>query len=56
MVTGDVVRAMPPAPAAPDALRVLLIEDDDGDALLVEELLRTRPCPSRWTGPDPDGR
>ncbi|HEY1618145.1 MAG TPA: SpoIIE family protein phosphatase [Streptosporangiaceae bacterium] len=45
MVTGDVVRAMPPAPAAPDALRVLLIEDDDGDALLVEELLRDAAMP-----------
>ena len=28
-----------PEPVAPERMRVLLIEDDDGDALLVEELL-----------------
>jgi serine phosphatase RsbU (regulator of sigma subunit) len=39
MVTGDVTSARVPAPTRPDALDVLLIEDDDGDALLVEELL-----------------
>jgi serine phosphatase RsbU (regulator of sigma subunit) len=39
MVTGDVTPARAPTPARPAFLDVLLIEDDDGDALLVEELL-----------------
>ena len=38
MVTRDVTQAEAPA-AVPDQIQVLLIEDDDGDALLVEELL-----------------
>jgi serine phosphatase RsbU (regulator of sigma subunit) len=39
MVTRDVTPAEAPAVAAPDHIQVLLIEDDDGDALIVEELL-----------------
>jgi serine phosphatase RsbU (regulator of sigma subunit) len=39
MVTGDITPAEAPAVAAPDHIQVLLIEDDDGDALIVEELL-----------------
>ena len=39
MVSGNATSAGRPAQAAPGALGVLLIEDDDGDALLVEELL-----------------
>jgi serine phosphatase RsbU (regulator of sigma subunit) len=38
MSTRDVTAAQAPA-AAPEHLTVLLVEDDDGDALLVEELL-----------------
>ena len=37
--SGGMVRAALPEPVAPERMRVLLIEDDDGDALLVEELL-----------------
>ena len=39
MVSGNATPAGMAAPAAPGPLGVLLIEDDDGDALLVEELL-----------------
>jgi DNA-binding response OmpR family regulator len=39
MVTGDVTSTQAPAAAAVDDIQVLLVEDDDGDALLVEELL-----------------
>jgi serine phosphatase RsbU (regulator of sigma subunit) len=39
MATRDVTSVQAPAFAAPDHVHVLLIEDDDGDALLVEELL-----------------
>ena len=39
MVTRDVTPTEAPAVAASDHIQVLLIEDDDGDALLVEELL-----------------
>lgn len=39
MVSGDVTPTAAPADAAADQIQVLLIEDDDGDALLVEELL-----------------
>jgi serine phosphatase RsbU (regulator of sigma subunit) len=45
MMTGDVTRAGAAAPTTPDSLRVLLIEDDDGDALLVEEYLLERDDP-----------
>src|ERR1700722_342870 len=38
MSTRDVIAAQAPA-VAPDHIQVLLVEDDDGDALLVEELL-----------------
>src|ERR1700746_842883 len=39
-VTRDAAQARVPAPvAAPGQVHVLLIEDDDGDALLVQELL-----------------
>jgi DNA-binding response OmpR family regulator len=34
-----VARADGPPARAPDAIRVLLVEDDDGDALLVDDLL-----------------
>ena len=37
--SGGMLRAALPEPVAPERMRVLLIEDDDGDALLVEELL-----------------
>jgi serine phosphatase RsbU (regulator of sigma subunit) len=39
MVSGNVTPAGTPTQALPGPLGVLLIEDDDGDALLVEELL-----------------
>jgi serine phosphatase RsbU (regulator of sigma subunit) len=39
MVTQDATPTQAPAVAASEHIRVLLIEDDDGDALLVEELL-----------------
>ncbi|HEY1641714.1 MAG TPA: fused response regulator/phosphatase [Streptosporangiaceae bacterium] len=39
MVSGNATPAGMPTQAAPGPLGVLLIEDDDGDALLVEELL-----------------
>ena len=35
----DVTQAKAAAAAAPGRMQVLLIEDDDGDALLVQELL-----------------
>jgi serine phosphatase RsbU (regulator of sigma subunit) len=38
-VTGDVTKARAVPIAAPGHVQVLLIEDDDGDALLVQELL-----------------
>ena len=37
--SGGMASAALPEPVAPERMRVLLIEDDDGDALLVEELL-----------------
>jgi serine phosphatase RsbU (regulator of sigma subunit) len=37
--SGGIAPAALPEPVAPERMRVLLIEDDDGDALLVEELL-----------------
>ncbi|HTA03721.1 MAG TPA: SpoIIE family protein phosphatase [Streptosporangiaceae bacterium] len=37
--SGGMVQAALPEPAPAERIRVLLIEDDDGDALLVEELL-----------------
>jgi serine phosphatase RsbU (regulator of sigma subunit) len=37
--SGGPASAALPEPVAPERMRVLLIEDDDGDALLVEELL-----------------
>src|SRR5580704_518890 len=37
--SGGMVQAALPEPVPADRIRVLLIEDDDGDALLVEELL-----------------
>jgi hypothetical protein len=36
---GGTASAALPAAALPERIKVLLIEDDDGDALLVEELL-----------------
>src|ERR1700729_3502751 len=44
MSTPDVIAAQAPA-AAPDHIEVLLVEDDDGDALLVEELLLDAAAP-----------
>jgi serine phosphatase RsbU (regulator of sigma subunit) len=44
MSTRDVIAAQAPA-VAPDHIQVLLIEDDDGDALLVEELLLDAAAP-----------
>jgi serine phosphatase RsbU (regulator of sigma subunit) len=44
MVTRDAIVA-PPRTAATEPLHVLLIEDDDGDALLVEELLTEAAVP-----------
>ena len=44
MSTRDVIVAQAPA-VAPDHIQVLLIEDDDGDALLVEELLLDAAAP-----------
>jgi serine phosphatase RsbU (regulator of sigma subunit) len=37
--SGGMARAALPESAAPERIKVLLIEDDDGDALIVEELL-----------------
>jgi serine phosphatase RsbU (regulator of sigma subunit) len=37
--SGGIAAAALPEPVAPERMHVLLIEDDDGDALLVEELL-----------------
>jgi serine phosphatase RsbU (regulator of sigma subunit) len=37
--SGGIAPTALPEPVAPERMRVLLIEDDDGDALLVEELL-----------------
>jgi serine phosphatase RsbU (regulator of sigma subunit) len=45
LVTQQATSAPAPAPAAPELLEVLLIEDDDGDALLVEELLAEAAVP-----------
>src|SRR4029079_11189432 len=44
---GASLPAVPPeiAAARPATIRVLLVEDDDGDALLVEELLATTDAP-----------
>ena len=39
MVAEDLSAGSPASAALPERIRVLLIEDDDGDALLVEELL-----------------
>jgi serine phosphatase RsbU (regulator of sigma subunit) len=39
MVTGDITPARTATPGRPAFLDVLLVEDDDGDALLVQELL-----------------
>ena len=39
MVAEDVSAGSSAGPALPERMRVLLIEDDDGDALIVEELL-----------------
>jgi serine phosphatase RsbU (regulator of sigma subunit) len=47
MVSGDVTPTAAPAVAAADQIQVLLIEDDDGDALLVEELLLEAGAPVR---------
>jgi serine phosphatase RsbU (regulator of sigma subunit) len=44
MSTRDVIAAQAPA-VAPDHIQVLLVEDDDGDALLVEELLLDAAAP-----------
>ena len=44
MSTRDVIAAQAPA-AAPVHIQVLLVEDDDGDALLVEELLLDAAAP-----------
>jgi serine phosphatase RsbU (regulator of sigma subunit) len=46
MVTGDITSARP-ASARPASLDILLVEDDDGDALLVEELLADAAAPVR---------
>jgi serine phosphatase RsbU (regulator of sigma subunit) len=45
MVTGDVTPAAAPAVAAAEDIHVLLVEDDDGDALLVSELLEEAGAP-----------
>jgi serine phosphatase RsbU (regulator of sigma subunit) len=45
LVTQHATSAQAPAPAAPEPLELLLIEDDDGDALLVEELLAEAAVP-----------
>jgi serine phosphatase RsbU (regulator of sigma subunit) len=45
MVTGDVTRAEAPTVAAAEDIHVLLVEDDDGDALLVQELLEEAGAP-----------
>ncbi len=45
MVAQDVSSGSAPYGALPDRVPVLLIEDDDGDALLVEELLRYAASP-----------
>jgi hypothetical protein len=37
--------ATPDLAARPDVVRVLLVEDDDGDALLVEDLLEMAAAP-----------
>src|SRR5215469_14099491 len=45
-VTGDAAQARVPAPTAvPGQVHVLLVEDDDGDALLVQELLLEASAP-----------
>jgi serine phosphatase RsbU (regulator of sigma subunit) len=45
MVTGDITPAWTATPGRPAFLDVLLIEDDDGDALLVQELLLEAAAP-----------
>jgi serine phosphatase RsbU (regulator of sigma subunit) len=45
MFTGNTTVARVPGPVAPAPLTVLLIEDDDGDALLVEEYLHEAGAP-----------
>ncbi len=47
--SGRPASASLPEPVAPERIRVLLIEDDDGDALIVEELLLDAGEPFRMT-------
>jgi serine phosphatase RsbU (regulator of sigma subunit) len=49
MVAEDVSRGSPARPARDERIRVLLIEDDDGDALLVDELLLDAGAPFRMS-------
>ena len=48
MVAEDVSSGSSADAALPERMRVLLIEDDDGDALLVEELLSSSAGLGHW--------